>query len=97
MSRRYAQAAKRVGLQAGVPVVDLYSRFLLTEGWEELFRPEGDRHPSYLLYPNRIGQELIGREIYAAVMENYHRELSAGNRKAALTRAARPEGQKRGR
>lgn len=89
-ARPYARAAKRVGLRKGVPVVDLYSRFLLMEDWEGLFQPGTGRYPSFRLYPNERGQERIAREVYAAFIENFHRDVSAGMRKVMLMRAARP-------
>jgi hypothetical protein len=90
-ARPYAEAAKRVGLRRGVPVVDLYSRFLLTDGWEDWFRPVGGRRPSFLLYPNETGQEAVAREVYAAVLGSFHQELSAAVRKVSLLRAGAEE------
>jgi hypothetical protein len=88
-SRPYARAAKQVGLRRGLPVVDLYSRFLLSEGWEELFRARGGRHPAFLLYPDERGQERVAREIYATLISSFHSDLSAAARRVSLARAAR--------
>jgi len=86
MARPYAAAAKRVGLRKGVPVVDLYSRFLLLNDWESLFSQEMGQEPSFLLYPNGQGQELIADEIGATVLANLHDELSAAVREVSLAR-----------
>jgi hypothetical protein len=84
MARPYESAAKRVGLRKGVPVVDLYSRFLLMEDWQALFRPLGSQSPALCLYPNAVGQEGIAREVYATAVENFHEEFSAAVRQMAL-------------
>lgn len=88
MARPYAAAVKRVGLRKGIPVVDLYSRFLLLSGWESLFGQNVGREPSFLLYPNEQGQEMIAEEIGATVLENFHEELSAAVREVSLMRTA---------
>lgn len=72
----YARVAKNVGLRKKVCVVDLYSRFRLTEDWQSLFRSERERYPSYLLYPSQRGQEEVAREIYATMLDNFHEEFS---------------------
>jgi hypothetical protein len=83
-ARPYALAAKRVGLRKGVPVVDLYTRFRLTGGWEELFLLGQDAGPCYLLYPNERGQEVVAAELYAAMLDSFHGDFSAAVRQAAL-------------
>lgn len=87
-ARPYAYAAKRVGLRKGVAVVDLYSRFVLTDGWENLFRPLPGREPSFLLYPNEQGQGEVAQEICATLVEEFHDDLSAAARKVSLLRAS---------
>jgi len=84
----YARAAKKVGLRVGVPVVDLYSRFLLTENWLSLFRTGRGAHESYLLYPSAQGQAEVAREIYATLVEAFHEDLSIVARSTAMQRAA---------
>jgi hypothetical protein len=83
-ARPYARVAKQVGLRKGVPVVDIYSRLLLTDGWEDMFRPSPGRYASYNLYPVERGQGMIAEEVYAAIVELCHDGLSAVHRKAAL-------------
>jgi len=86
-AREYARAAKRVGLRKGVPVVDLYSRFLLVPDWEALFQPAGGGGRTFLLYPNERGQELIAREILATIVQSLHEGLSAAVRQASFLRS----------
>jgi len=82
-SAAYARAAKEVGLRKGLPVVDLYSRFLLMENWIGLFQSLEGRYPSYSLYPNERGQEEVAEAVYAAVVEHLDGVLSAGSRRFA--------------
>jgi hypothetical protein len=88
-SRPYARAAKQAGLQKGVPVVDLYSRFVLTEDWEDLFRSDAGRGPAYLLYPNTQGQALIARELYDTIVAGFHDDLSTAARQESIRNVSR--------
>jgi hypothetical protein len=88
-SRPYARAAKQVGLQKDVPVVDLYSRFILTDGWEDLFRRDGAQAPAFLLYPNSRGQVLVARELYDTIVAGFHDELSGAARQESIRSASR--------
>jgi hypothetical protein len=88
-SRPYARAAKQVGLRKGVPVVDLYSRFVLTSDWEGLFRREGSSDPAFLLYPNSRGQMLIAQEIYHTLVARLHDGLATAAREESIRSAAR--------
>ena len=81
LSRSYARVVKRIGLSKGIPVVDLYSRFLLTDRWRSLFRPGSGRQQSFLLYPNLRGQRRVARETYESIVDQLHLELSAAVRK----------------
>jgi len=90
LARAYAKTAKRVGLAKKVAVVDLYSRFLLTEGWPALLEAAGERHRCFQLFPNLRGQRWIAREIYASIVDALHGELSAAVRRAAYMKGASP-------
>ena len=81
LSRSYARVVKRVGLSKSIPVVDLYSRFLLTDRWRSLFRPGSGRQRSFQLYPNLRGQRRVAREAYESIVDQLHLELSAAVRK----------------
>jgi len=84
LARGYARIAKKTGLRKGVVVADLYSRFMLTADWRDLFKAwEGDQ-PSYLLYPNRQGQLHVSQEILTSIVAQLHDELSACVRKVSL-------------
>jgi hypothetical protein len=87
-ARPYARAAKQVGIQKDVPVVDLYSRFVLTSGWEDLFRSEGADAPAFLLYPNPRGQMLIARELYDTIVARFHDDLSTAARQESIRSAS---------
>jgi hypothetical protein len=71
-----------------VPVVDLYSRFVLTSGWEDLFRSEGADAPAFLLYPNPRGQMLIARELYDTIVARFHDDLSTAARQESIRSAS---------
>jgi len=86
MARPYSQAVKRVGLRKGVPVADIYSRFLLREDWQALFEAPAGQRSTLLLTPNREGQQRIAVEIYASIVERLHPEFWAAARKAAYAR-----------
>jgi len=81
LSRSYARVVKKVGLSKGIPVVDLYSRFLLTDRWRSLFTPGSGRQQTFQLYPNLRGQRKIARETYESIVDQLHLELSAAVRK----------------
>jgi len=83
LARRYARIAKRVGLRKGVPVADLYSRFLLTPHWQGLFRWGGAGGAAFTLSPNRSGQELISSEVLAALLASVGGKLAVAAREAA--------------
>ena len=70
-------------------MADLYSRFVLTSEWEDLFRREGSSGPSYLLYPNPRGQVLIARELYDTIIASFHRELATAARQESIRSASR--------
>jgi hypothetical protein len=91
LSRAYARLVKKTGLRKGVLVVDLYSRFRLTENWQELFQSDLRQQPSYTLCPNAEGQRLISREILASIVARFNDELSLAARRAAYA-AAEPGG-----
>ena len=91
LSRAYARIAKKTGLRKGVLVVDLYSRFMLTPNWRDLFlaqmaTPAAARQPSFMLYPNEEGQKLIGREIFTSIVARMHRDLSQASQAASYAR-----------
>ena len=84
LSRQYARLTKKTGLHKGLVVADLYSRFMLTSDWKELFKPFGGERPSYQLYPNREGQRIISQEVFNSIITRLHEDLSRANRKASL-------------
>jgi hypothetical protein len=86
LARDYARVTKKTGLRKGLVVADLYSRFMLTGEWKSLFKAEGSSQPAYRLYPNRKGQRLVSREVFAALVGRLHRQLSAVARRQALQR-----------
>jgi len=85
-ARTYARIAKKTGLRKGLVVADLYSRFLLTEQWQELFKAQMGQRPSYLLYPNLQGQRVVSEEISASIIARLDGELSAAARRASRRR-----------
>lgn len=90
LARAYGAIAKRIGMRKGVPVADVYSRFMLTEDWPRLFRRHSMRQPSFLLFPNEEGQRILAREIYTTIVGALHQELSAAVRKTAYMREPEP-------
>lgn len=65
ISKAYAIEAKKVGLEKGIRVADMYTMFLLREeGLTSLYKDETEQDPVYYSYPNRKGQELIAQELY---------------------------------
>ncbi|MBM4045412.1 MAG: PKD domain-containing protein, partial [Planctomycetes bacterium] len=65
ISKAYALIVKKVGLEKGLRVADMYTTFLLREGGlVSLYKDEMEQDPVYYSYPNRKGQELIARELY---------------------------------
>lgn len=84
LARDYARITKRIGLRKGLVVTDLYSRLMLTPEWKELFKPYGGSRPSYQLYPNRNGQNLISRELLTSIVGRLHEDLSRAARRASL-------------
>ena len=90
LARGYARIAKKTGLRKGVVVADLYSRFMLTAGWRDLFKAEEGDQPSYLLYPNKQGQLQVSQEILTSIVAQLHDELSACVRKVSLQGGGEP-------
>jgi len=83
LARTYAHIAKKTGLRKGLIVADLYSRFLLTEGWPDLFKASGGDRPSYYLYPNPDGQRLVAQEIFASILAHLDGKLSEAERRVS--------------
>ena len=81
LARTYARIAKKTGLRKGLIVADLYSRFLLTEDWAELFKAPGGDRPSYFLCPNPDGQRLVSQEIYASIVAHLDGKLREAERR----------------
>jgi len=65
LSRKYALAAKRIGLEKGVPVVDAYSLFLRrgSNRWQVLYRDGMREDRVSWLNPTLRGQRAIAEEI----------------------------------
>ena len=72
ISKRYAFAAKRIGVERNVTVADVYSIFLSDmakpDGLQALYRDEMEPDPVFSSCPNRKGQALIARELYRMIM-----------------------------
>lgn len=84
LSRDYARVAKKTGLRKGLAVADVYSRFMLTPNWRDLFKAPGSERRSYFLYPNADGQTLVAHEILMAIENKLGSDLAAGARQMAL-------------
>lgn len=91
VARPYAAAVKKVALRKEVRAIDVYSRFLLLDDWEGLFRSAQRRYPSFTLYPSRTGQEEVAREAYAAMVDALHQAFSTAERKLSVQRSAAGE------
>ncbi|MFP4026907.1 MAG: PKD domain-containing protein [Candidatus Brocadiia bacterium] len=84
LSHHYARIIKKTGLRKGLPVADIYSRFMLEEKWERLFRPSPENKSSYQLHPNEEGQKIIHRGIFTTIARKFHSELSAASRRISM-------------
>ena len=89
LSLSYARVAKKTGLRKGIVVTDLYSRFMLTQDWRDLFKAETMEQPSYMLYPNQKGQWVVSQELLTSIVGKLHDELSSCVRKVSLSGSAK--------
>lgn len=81
IARRYARTVKVIGIHKDIPVVDIYSGFMLQSNWLSLFSSQSGSSLSRSLRPNAQGQRLIARMIVDKLLRTVYSSPAPDERK----------------